>query len=127
MRRIKFKVVRTIGEQRISVYAQGSYNLYYPKDAIVRAREGTLGVAVFGRKIEAERFCSRCSGTDIFEIVRVLPIGRGKTVKNLSRSQSMYMLDIFYGSKEINRSCYHLTLMEPPLGTMFYPAVEVLE
>jgi len=127
MRKVKFKVVRKIGERRVSAYAQGSYNLDYPKDAIVRAMGGTLGVAVFGRKIEAEIFCSRCSGMDLFEIVRVLPIERGKTVKKLSRSQSVYMLDIFYGAIEINRSCYDLTPMVPPPGTMFYPALKVLE
>jgi len=127
MRRVKFKVVRVIGEQRFSAYAQGDYSLQYTKNSIVRAREGTLGIAVFGRKEEAKTFCDRMS---FFKVVRVLPVGRGRTVKVISNNQSDRLLDIFYRYiakyQGIPRSSI-LIPMAPPRGTMFYPAVEVLE
>jgi len=124
MRKVKFKVVRKDGVLRVSAFASGLYALKYPKNTIVRAMPGTLGVAVFRRRSEAKKFCE---GRCFFEIVRVLPIGRGRNVKEVCRDQSMYMLDMFYGSEEINSSCYDLTPMAPPPGTIFYPAVEVLE
>jgi len=127
MRRVKFKVVRKIGERRFSAYVRGAYRLNYSKDAIVRAKEGALGVAVFGRKEEAKTFCDRRS---FFKIVRVLPVGRGRTVKVISNNQSDRLLDIFYRYiakyQGIPRSSI-LIPMAPPRGTMFYPAVEVLE
>jgi len=124
MRRVKFKAVRVMGEQRFSAYARGTYRLNYLKDSVVRAREGTLGVAVFRRRSEAEMFCYKTS----FNIIRVLPVGRGRTVEMVS--QSTYMLDIFYSAigehHGIPRGS-NLILMKPPRGTIFYPAVEVLE
>ena len=128
MRRIKFKAVRVIGKLRVSAFAKGYYYLDYPKGAIVRAREGTLGIAVFGRRSEAVKFCRVKFGNNSFEIVRVLPIGRGRNVKKVSRSQSAYMLDIFYGAVQ-NTQLYSdsFTSMLPPPGTIFYPAVEVIE
>jgi len=128
MRRVKFKAVRVIGKLRVSAFAEGNYNLDYPMGAIVRAREGTLGVAVFGRRSEAEKFCRTKFVNNSFEIVRVLPIGRGRTVRKVSRSQSAYMLDIFYGSvQNIKLYSDSFTSMLSPPGTIFYPAVEVLE
>jgi len=124
MRKVKFKVVREIGERRVSAFAAGNYSLDYPKNSIVRTIEGTLGVAVFGRRSEAEKFCERRL---FLEIVRVLPIGRGRTVKKVSRHQNDSALDVFYGSKEKNSIYYDFAPMSPPLGTMFYPAVKVIE
>jgi len=126
MRRAKYKAVRVMGHRRFSAYACGIYSLDYLKNSIVRARKGTLGIAVFGRKIDAEKFCQ---GTN-FEIIRVLPIGRGENVKAISNSQSDYMLDIFYRLLErfhgIPRGS-DIIPMNPPRGTMFYPAVEVID
>jgi len=126
MRRVKFKAVRVVGERRVSAYARGAYCLNYLKDSVVRAREETLGIAVFGRRSDAEKFCYRT--VTKFNIIRVLPVGRGRTVEMVS--QSTYMLDIFYSDivkhHRIPRDP-NLILMKPPRGTIFYPAVEVIE
>ena len=126
MRKVKFKAVRMMGERRISAYAGGTYTLNYPKNSVVRSREGTFGIAVFGRKIDAEKFCH---GTN-FDIIRVFPVGRGRTVEVVSCNQSDHMLDIFYRCiakyQGIPRDS-DLIPLKPPRGTMFYPAVEVIE
>ena len=117
MRRVKFKVVYVSNDdKRYSAFAKGKYNLYYPKGAIVRAREGTLGVAVFETRYQAESFQRRRP----YEIIRVRPIGRGKIVDFIYRNQSETGLDKFY-NKNLAPS------MVSPCGTVFYPAVEVLE
>lgn len=126
MRRVKFKAVRIMGERRFSAYACGDYCLNYLKNSIVRARRGTIGIAVFGRKGEAKKFCE---GTN-FEIIQVLPVGRGKTVKVISGKQSDNMLDFFYRCLERHQGIPRdsdFIPMAPPRGTMFYPAVEVLD
>ena len=97
MRRVKFKVV-CIGYQgtRRSAYAEGMYDLYYPKDEIVRAKEDTLGIAVFRTRKYAERFCSVRSTAIRLKIIRVRPVGRGKTVNTISRFTNPSSLRCFY-------------------------------
>jgi len=123
MRRVKFKVVSVSHGRRYSAYAEGNYNLYYLKDEIVRAREGTLGIAVFRTRYFAERFCSERSMVNRLKIIRVRPVGRGKNVRIISRFTCPSSLNRFY---ERYRP-YSIKTMNPPCGTMFYPAVEVLE
>ena len=127
MRRVKFKVV-SINHTgvRNSLYAEGSYNLLYPKGAIVRARENTLGVAVFQTRQDALDFCSHRDFISSNMIIRVCPIGRGKNVNYVSRSTQYHNLDIFYAHVKGDTLEFGDT-MRPPFGTIFYPAVEVLD
>ena len=128
MRKVKFKVIAIngiISGRRFSAFAEGKYNLNYPKDSIVRAREGTLGVAVFETRKQADDF--RVS-FDYQEIVRVRPIGRGKTVKYIASVSCEADLDIFYKYREKQAAFRRYSIKrEVPTGTIFYPAVEVLE
>ena len=119
MRRIKFKVVYVSnGGKRYSVLAGGNYRLDYSENSIVRAREGTLGVAVFKTRKQADAFHK---GRPNQEIICVRPVGRGKTVKSVCGNQSEIELDNFYDKRLMS-----LTIL-PPLGSIFYPAVEVLD
>ena len=120
MRRVKFKVVR--GNRRHSIFAEGSYDLEYPKGAIVRAREETLGVSVFKTRKQANSFQDRYFN---LQIIRVRPIGRGRTVKYICDYPSEAALDKFYSYKGRRDAFYRLAISPP--GTIFYPAVEVLD
>jgi len=121
MRGVKFKVVYVSNDgRRHSAFAGGEYDLIYRKDTTVRAREDTLGVAVFKTRKQAVAF----RGKSPYEVIRVRPIGRGKTVKLICSDQSGAGLKDFY-SEMLWRST--LTTLMPPLGTVFYPAIEVLE
>jgi len=126
MRRVKFKAVRVDHDGiRRSIYAKGKYCLKYPKNTIVRAREGTLGVGVFKTRKQAEMFLKRYTiFATAVKIIRVRPVGRGNNVDILSHSILSISLDYFY--KRIN-SLYKVNTTNPPPGTIFYPAVEVLE
>ena len=121
MGKVKFKVVRISGRgRRYSVFAEGDYELQYPKGSIVRAREESLGVSVFRTRKQAELFQDRYL---LLEIIRVRPIGRGKTVKYICTEPTEFQLGRFYslcGSSSVRVS-------PVPSGTIFYPEVEVLD
>ena len=121
MRKVKFKVVSLFlsGQKRSSAFASGKYSLDYAKGTIVRAIKGTLGVAVFKTRKQAERFLIIYSILP-HQLIRVRPIGRGKSVEYISNQIEESELDIFYSEKAI-------TVMKSPPGTVFYPAVEVIE
>ena len=123
MKKVKFKVVKIDSSgRRLSVFVQGKYELEYPKYAIVVAKKETLGIAVFRTMREAYRFINlsklslqRC------KIIHVYPHGRGKTGKIICGTQLESELDNFYKNKKL--TCVN----KAPLGTIFYPAVEVLD
>ena len=121
MRKVKFKAVG-IGfrGRRYSAFAQGKYSLEFPKGVIVQGVKGTLGVSVFKTRKQAELFQEDHS---FLEIIRVRPIGRGRNVKLICSDPSEYNLFIFYREEKLT------TVIESrvPLGTIFYPAVEVLD
>ena len=121
MRKAKFKVVSVnhIG-RRFSAFAEGNYSLEFPKGSIVRAREETLGVSVFNTRKQAELFQDRYY---LLKIIRVRPIGRGKTVRLICSDTREFDLDAYYG---ISGSMIVRTALVP-LGTIFYPVVEVLD
>ena len=122
MRRVKFKVVSVInGGERCSAFAKGIYNLFYPKGTTVTAREESLGVAVFKTKRQAKTFIEGARRDLPLKIIRVRPVGRGKIVDNIAAAGGSYTLKLFY------RESGYLYKVKPPLGTVFYPAVEVLD
>ncbi len=121
MRKVKFKVVNiNCSGRRFSAFAEGSYSLQFPKGSIVRAREETLGVSVFKTRKQAESFQNRYF---LLKIIRVCPIGQGKTVKLICSDTREFDLDAYYsisGNMIVRKSLV-------PTGTIFYPAVEVLD
>ena len=122
MRKVKFKVVHVDYKGiKTSAYAQGSYSLCYSQGTIVRARRNTVGVAVFQTRRDAERFVSCFSGFRKLKIIRVRPVGRGKTVNIISHFTNPDTLASFY------IRVHSVETRKPPPGTIFYPAVEVIE
>jgi len=124
MRRVKFKVVSVDRKgNRNSAFASGKYNLNYPKDSIVRAGEETLGVAVFQTRKRAERFIKNCFALLPLQIIRVRPVGRGMIVTLVCDPSTEFELSTFYNKER----GFYCTKISPPSGTIFYPAVEVIE
>jgi len=123
MRKVKFKVVDVYRGKRCSIYARGNYRLIYSKGRVVRARKGTLGVAVFETRYQAENFCN----SDPHNIIRVVPIGRGRTVDTISRDLDPSSFNDFYVCMKKGYYTFDVETMKPPSGTVFYPAVKVLE
>lgn len=125
MRRVKFKLIRTSRRgRRHSIFAEGSYDLEYPKGAIVRAREETLGVSVFKTKKQAEVFQDRYFD---LTMIHVRTIGRGRTVRLVCTDPREIQLDIFYSNKPSYDGYSYVSESRVPPGTIFYPAVEVLD
>lgn len=123
MRRVKFKLIRiSHSGRRHSIFAEGSYDLEYPKGAIVRAREETLGVSVFKTRKQAESFQDRYFD---LTVIRVRPMGRGRTVRLICTEPRELQLDIFYSCRKYTEVFVRESRVPP--GTMFYPAVEVLD
>ncbi len=134
---IRYKVVKLYFVNRLSCYAKGNYQLEYRKNTIVTAKEGTLGIAVFERKYQAKDFLKKeFSPHNVFEIIRVHSIGRGKRYhfacntqesESLSNFYHMYKnnLDIFLEPSSNLRNSVHV--LQIPDGTIFYQQVKVLE
>ncbi len=129
MRRVKFKAVRIVKRKRLSIFTRGSYTLDYPENSVVRAIEGTLGVAVFKTRKQSEEFLKKTLGPyQSFKTIRVRPIGRGRTVKYVCDYPSEAALNKFYSySSYRKRLAGFRRLSTPPPGTIFYPEVEVLD
>jgi len=123
MRKVKFKVVDFYKSKRCSLYARGNYRLIYSEGTIVRARKGTLGVAVF----ETRKQAVDCHDSNFHKIIRVVPIGRGRTVDTISRDLNPSSFNDFYVCMKKGYYTFDVETMKPPSGTVFYPAVKVLE
>ena len=131
---IRYKVVRLDFGNRHSCYATGKYRLAYRKNTIVTAKKGTLGIAVFERRYQAENFLHNEFSSDRgCEIIRVIPIGRGKRYRFVCESQDAMNLNIFYHRYRSNLNVFlrkippQLHSMSSPIGTIFYQQVKVLE
>ena len=122
MRRVKFKVVSLYHNgRRFSAFARGNYSLDYRKGTTVIAGQNTFGVAVFKTRRQADIFIEVSAAASPLQRIRVRPIGRGKTVEFICSGVGERDLDDFYGRKVRNM------IRKPPPGTIFYPAVEVLD
>jgi len=131
---IRYKVIRIITIEPLvgcSCYATGKYQLKYKKNTIVTAKEGTLGIAVFEKRHQAEDFiekeCFGCSS----RIIRVSSIGHGKRYRFVCPEQDAPSLDNFYHRHAKNLSALlKAAILAPhiqsPPGTIFYQQVKVL-
>ena len=92
------------------------YSLEYEKGKLVTAIEGSVGVLTFTSRRDARRFAN------YYQIIlRVQPVGKGRTIRNLCG---------LYEVGEKIEEWYRDGMppgMAAPDGTMAYPAVEVLE
>jgi len=118
---IRYKVIKIsyFTDKRISCFAEGKYSRNYTKGRTVKASPSTLGIMVFDTEENAKRFI--CNPNYGLRIIRVNPIGRGKRPKYISKYFESDRLSYFYTSKDFRLEA------SPPLGTICYPAVKVLE
>jgi len=117
MRKVKYKVVNLYGQ---SITTNNKcLHLYYQKNTIVKASITTLGIFVFQTRKQAKKFIIKNKFLGIAKIKRVIPIGRGKTPKEIS-FMTNNLLNNFYK--------YHMYFTSDiPEGTICYPAVKVLD
>lgn len=134
MRRVKFKVVHhetrkgtnwTLnidqGPYHSSLAHSFKYVNVYTKGKTIHALKSTLGIFVFRTRYQAVKFVWDYGIQSIVKILHVRPIGRGKVPKDIARTGTNHDLIIaFYSGFNVN-------IINPPLGTICYPAVEVLD
>lgn len=120
---IKWKVV--FEKSRKSMYARGTFALTYNKDTIVEAIKGSLGIMVFKTRWQAERFAETQYLDDnpmreSFMVVRVRTFSRGVVPKKISCRIDAYNIALFYNYP------YDGYSVDPPMGTICYDKVEVI-
>lgn len=108
----RWKVLRG----RHSCSARGYFGLYYAKGTTVEALPGTLGIMVFDTWRHAADFMGRNR-----TIIMVKAIGQGKNCPLVSGWTDEFDLKRFYAKEQ-----RFVAKIKPPLGTICYPAVEVL-
>ena len=123
MMKVKYKVVK--GKTRTSAIINGNskYAIRYPKGETVYAGTNTMGILVF-KTLKAARFWANQwihYGRINFIILKVIPLGRGKTVKWISTDISTEGLDDFYDDNEFTQ------MGSSPGDTMAYPGVHVID
>ena len=129
MRKYKYKVVKLKSRTSAMLSWNNPYALRYEPLQNVVAKEGTLGIFVFNTKAEAEQWVEAWGiESDGFseriklKIIKVLPIGRGKTIENIADDASAKGLSQYYENSE-NPGW----LVESISNTMVYPGVYVTE
>ena len=111
-RRPVWKVVRK--NRRSFVIKNKKYKLVYEKNKIIKARKDTFGVFCFKTKEYASRFIG-IYNWDVL-LLKVEPIGKGKKPNRIGLYNH---LKNFYKKPTGG--------IDPPLGTICYPSVKVLE
>lgn len=146
---VKTKVVyKVVADGRKSIFVSSSethFVKYYYKDTIVEASPNTLGIFCFDSISNAENFIEYYSinfYATTTSILKVKPIGRKKVPKFIAvtgdNSKEFYsILDNIKRKKTHNftndliiGNCAKYNNIEykkPPVGTVCYPAVKVLE
>lgn len=131
--------------KRFSALVKGFFKINYSKGKTVRAKKNTVGIMCFKRRHQAEAWMNGptlYSEISDFEIIRVQPVGRGKTPKTFSGHYGTHVLlllrklikrfGVEEGYKQLLTGRYdvldmYVRYMEPPEGTICYPAVKVLD
>jgi len=125
----KYKVVKKRNNTSCIINTKSDLCLIYDKDTNVFALENTLGIMVFKTKYDAEDWIIGWGREKSWKIKRVIPIGRGKTPKEISLYVTKKYIDIFYNFFERNE-LYALNASyknEPIDGTICYPGVFVVD
>jgi len=123
---IKYKLVN---QNRKSFAVSGHqfddsrYMKYYEKGHITKAEPDTLGIFVFHQRKQAKKWVEK-SVNRWYKILRVRPIGKGKTPKFIGMWYTVRNLNQFYSIHYCNFLTHNT---EIPTGTICYPAVEVLD
>ena len=113
---IRYKVTRTDRASCIVYPYDSKFCHYYIKGETIKANPETLGIFTFKTHKEASNFLTNHT----WLILRVKPIGKGKTPKIIAPWANRNALEEFYEGGPIKTN-------EVPKGTICYPAVKVLD
>jgi len=98
----------------------------YKKGTIVNSYPGSPGIFTFKTKKDAKTFILRnAEFPEDFMILRVRPIGRGKTPAKVVAGAVNAIADLRHYLKK--ESIDNIEFMSPPDGAICYPSVEVLD
>lgn len=119
---IRWKIV-TKNRSSCILTSHCKYRKVYKKGEIVKGGRGTLGIFCFKTKTDAINFENCIVGN--YLIIKVKPIGKGKNPKSilsiLPYTNINNLMDKFYKNLDF------VLRQKPPVGTICYPAVKVLE
>jgi hypothetical protein len=121
MRRNVYKVIKK-DRTSSTLSTKSPYLLKYLKSFETKAVPGSLGIFCFKTRRSAEMFVGWYNDNRL--IVRVSPIGRGIKPKSISSSRNKKDINRFY---EKSRTNIMFSMRQPPIGTICYPSVLVLE
>jgi len=121
----KFKVIKRKSRRSAMVHGNSPYAKRYIEGERVWADENTLGILVFKDRCSAEVWVEGWRDAKDLIVVAVKPLGRGKTVKLVANDITTEALDMFYRSYE-DLDSFGVS-SQPPVNTMAYPGVLVLE
>jgi len=115
-----YKVIKV--PERVSMSAEGKYQLKYPTNSIVTTLEGTLGIMCFSTKEYALEFLEGfCPGLAIIEVEG---IGKPIQPKGIAWLNVESELDKFYKARRQHKK--YQPLGNPPKGTICFQKVRVL-
>jgi len=125
----KYKVVKKRNNTSCIINTKSDLCLIYDKDTNVFALENTLGIMVFKTKRAAEDWIIDWGREESWKIKRVIPIGRGKTPKEICSCVTKKFLAVFYAYFERNdlSNLNYDYKNEPIDGTICYPGVFVVD
>lgn len=127
---VKYKVViklwrcGAVDMGLFSVFAGGRYRLEYTHGRITVAIPKSVGIMVFNKKSQAQRFMECCNITTYATILRVKPIGKGTRPTKISTFSGANRIHEFYN---YSHGMLNSHIKNPPTGTMCYPKVVVLD
>ena len=128
-KRYKYKVVKAGNNTSFVVGDGNMFALEYIEGEITEGVKGSIGVMVFNKLSQAEHFIQKQRHhiyRSTAKILRVIPIGRGKTVNKVSLYVDEKGLSDYYRYYyKLNPN--HTSAWEAPDGTMCYPAVFVVK
>jgi hypothetical protein len=131
---IRYKVVKKRTRVSAIINGRSRYALKYLAMTKVFARPETLGIMVFKTRCEAEEWAYQIEYqyyntlyADELIVLKVDTIGKGKTPKDISMAYSTPELCRFYEYQENDSQYFDVTFTSPPLDTICYPGVLVLE
>ena len=114
----RWKVIKKDTRTSIIINKRSPFCLTYLPDTIVTAPKGTIGIMTFETKGDADWWWKNRHSD--YLIIKVIPIGRGHRPKLISSDVLTRLLRLFYKKGECRN-------MKPPVGTICYPAVQVIE
>lgn len=127
--RYKYKVIKRQSRRSAILNGNSKYSRQYIKGENTYAHGGTMGLMVFKNKNDAEVWRNAFNTYGPYDsiihdfiVIRVLPIGRGRSVVEITSDVTTEGLERFYLTKNS-----HWARTTAPGNTMAYPGVFVVD